>query len=92
MLYIDYFSTLNFVRSQVERELERCKKELKKELEHARIIAEQDRAHRERVELNKKKIKDVVQAVETLHNMTADMEDSTAHMKVCLCITSIIKF
>jgi len=68
--------------TQVERDLERSKKELKKELDHAHIIREQDRAHRERFELCKKKLRDVVDAVETLHNMAADLEDSTAHMKV----------
>ena len=82
-------SIQNASEIQVERELERCKKELKKDLEHARIISEQvrfsifeghyrscshsvwfdkqDRAHRERIDLGKKKLKDVVEASETLH-------------------------
>jgi hypothetical protein len=34
-------SIQNASEIQVERELERCKKELKKDLEHARIISEQ---------------------------------------------------
>jgi len=36
-------SIQNASEIQVERELERCKKELKKDLEHARIISEQVR-------------------------------------------------
>ena len=51
----------------MERELDRSKKELKRELEHARVVTEQDRAHRERFDLCKKKFKDVVDAVDTLH-------------------------
>jgi prefoldin subunit 5 len=67
---------------QVERELERAKRDLKKELDHLRSITEQDRAHRDRFELCKKKLKDIAETVETLHTMGADLEDSTNHMKV----------
>jgi len=77
--------------TQVERDLERSKKELKKELDHAHIIGEQDRAHRERFDLCKKKLRDVVDAVETLHNMAADLEDSTAHMKVPILLLLWLK-
>jgi uncharacterized protein (DUF3084 family) len=66
----------------VERELERAKRDLKKELDHLRSITEQDRAHRDRFELCKKKLKDIAETVETLHTMGADLEDSTNHMKV----------
>ena len=62
--------------------MERSKKELKKELEHARAVADQDRAHRERFDLCKKKLMDMVEASETLHGMASDLEESTAHMKV----------
>ena len=72
----------------MERDLERNKKELKKELEHARIISEQDRAHRDRFDLCKKKLKDMAAAAETLHGMTTDLEESTAHMKVCTDIST----
>lgn len=70
---------------QVERDLERSKKELKKELEHARAVADQDHAHRERFDLCKKKLMDMVEASETLHGMASDLEESTAHMKVQTC-------
>ena len=67
---------------QVERDLDRSKKELKKELEHARAVSDQDRAHRERFDLCKQKLKDMVETSETLHGMASDLEESTAHMKV----------
>jgi hypothetical protein len=63
-------------KSQVERELERAKRELKKELDHIRAITEQDRAHRERFELCKKKLSDVSKTVETVHAMGADLVES----------------
>lgn len=77
-------------KSQVERELERAKRELKKELDHIRAITEQDRAHRERFELCKKKLSDVSKTVETLHAMGADLEDSTNHMKV-MSLTELVQ-
>jgi hypothetical protein len=67
---------------QVERELERSKKELKREMDQARIIAEQDHAHRARFELCKKKITELANGAETMYGMTTDLEESTARMQV----------
>ena len=68
-------------RVDVERELERHKKELKKEMDYARVCSDQDRAHRERFEMCKNKVKDLADAVDTLHGMASDLEESAAHLK-----------
>ena len=56
-------------------------KELKKEMDYARVCSDQDRAHRERFEMCKNKVKDLADAVDTLHGMASDLEESAAHLK-----------
>jgi hypothetical protein len=59
---------------EVERELAKARVELKRETEQLRLAAEQDRAQRERAEALRKRFKDLMDAVETVHGMHGELE------------------
>mmetsp|Transcript_68062 Transcript_68062/g.168163 ORF Transcript_68062/g.168163 Transcript_68062/m.168163 type:complete len:385 (+) Transcript_68062:174-1328(+) len=64
------------VRMEVERELTKARTELKRESEHMRIISDQDRMHRDRTEMARRKFKELVEAMETVYSMGKEVEES----------------
>ncbi|EKX37354.1 hypothetical protein GUITHDRAFT_165492 [Guillardia theta CCMP2712] len=68
-------------RIEVERELEKSRKELKKELDIQRSTVDQDKSYREQVESSKKKLRDVVETMESLYAMMKDLDDWNNHVQ-----------
>ena len=61
-------------RLEVERELAKARVELKRDTEQLRLAAEQDRAQRERAEALRKRFKDLMDAMATVHGMHGELE------------------
>mmetsp|Transcript_4140 Transcript_4140/g.9819 ORF Transcript_4140/g.9819 Transcript_4140/m.9819 type:complete len:385 (-) Transcript_4140:223-1377(-) len=68
-------------RQEVERELAKGRAELKRESEHLRIISEQDRMHRDRTEMARRKFKELIDAMETVFGMGKEVEESAVTLQ-----------
>jgi len=67
-------------RMEVERELTKVRSELKREMEHQRLMVEQDGVYRERAEAQKHKLTEVQQALDAVNGMMRDLEQTTSDM------------
>jgi len=68
-------------RQEVDRELAKSRAELKRESEHLRIISEQDRMHRDRTEMARRKFKELIDAMETVFGMGKEVEESAVALQ-----------
>lgn len=66
---------------QVEREVQKARAELKREMEHQRLVVEQDRVFRERAEGQKQRMSEVIEALDAVSGMIRDLEQSTVAMQ-----------